>query len=175
MAVRIRFDATLETRSELGVFPANIVHTVILSNRDDCTYQIVPVTADGKISVSYDMQSNKDTVRMTDRIKIFFYYQKKRAAGQLLPICAGHMPLLQLAKLIAEGGEHTTACNFSNPEVREQLPGCPRFSNPVPLTAISCIVIYWIGLRTMRSSSLYCPDQLSMHRPSTYCVNISSG
>ena len=129
MAVRIRFDATLETRSELGVFPANIVHTVILSNRDDCTYQIVPVTADGKISVSYDMQSNKDTVRMTDRIKIFFYYKKKRAAGQLLPICAGHMPLLQLAKLIAEGGEHTTACNFTSNQVILKIKSSPSYSH----------------------------------------------
>ena len=114
MAVRIRFDATLQALSDLGEFPRDIVHTVILTNRDDCTHKIVPVSPDGRLSVTYDMEPIK--APLTDRMKLFYYF-KNEVTKQLDPICAGHMTLTELAKMISDGGSHETSCNFKSNRV----------------------------------------------------------
>lgn len=85
------------------------VHTVILTNRDDCTYAIVNPNNTGAISVKYDMRSTRDDVLLTDRIKLFYYFWNKQKPD---PICAGHVHLLELATLIRDGGELSVRANF---------------------------------------------------------------
>lgn len=117
MSIRIRFDAQLHTRSQKGDFPPDTIAEVFVTNRDGCTYQRAPVTSKGLLSVDFVMEPTRPGVKLTDRVKFHFYF-RDNVDGMLKPVCASHMPLVDLADKVKAGGQHDTGSNFNTNSVR---------------------------------------------------------
>ena len=116
MSIRIRFDAQLNTRSQKGQFPLDTIAAVYVTNRDGCTYQNVPVSNKGLMSVDFVMQPTQSDIKLTDRVKFHFYF-RDNVDNMLKPVCASHMPLVELADKVKEGGKHETSSNFNTNSV----------------------------------------------------------
>ena len=114
MSIRVRFDADLETASDQGPFPKDTIRRVYLVNRDGCTFGAVDVSAEGRMSVDFEMCSKTDGVLLTDRLKMHFYFKD---AKDLQPVCAGHIPLLELADMLTTGGSIEVKSNFTSNRV----------------------------------------------------------
>ena len=117
MSIRIRFDAQLETRSQQGEFPPDTIAAVYITNKDGCTYKEAPVSKTGKLSVDFEMKPLKEGVALTDRIKFHFYFRDNKDQ-MLKPVCAGHMPLLELADKVKDGQAFETGSNFTTNQVK---------------------------------------------------------
>lgn len=132
MSIRIRFDAQLTTRSDKGVFPPDTIAAVYVTNRDGCSYQCAPVNAEGKLSVDFAMKPLQSDVKLTDRIKFHFYF-RDNADQMLKPVCANHLPLLDLADHISKGGEVESKSNFTSNLVVMQLEKNEEYSRDMHL------------------------------------------
>jgi len=120
MSIRIRFDAQLTTKSNMGVFPPDTISAVYVTNRDGCSYQCAPVNAEGKLSVDFVMKPLQAGVKLTDRVKFHFYFRDN--ADQLLkPVCSNHLPLLDLADHVSKGGAVESKSNFNTNSVIMQM------------------------------------------------------
>ena len=116
--MRVRFEATTSARSQRGAFPKDAVSSVYVTNRDDCTYCHVPVGKCGEMKVEYDMQSLKTDVKLTDRVKMFFFFTDITTKTEM-PICAGHMTIDELITRVKNGGpDLVCGSNFTSNEVR---------------------------------------------------------
>ena len=115
MSLRVRFDATLQTVSDNGEFPPDTIRRVYVVNRDGCTYGAVDVDKDGRMTVDVDMAATRPDVCLTDRVKLHFYFHDMDQ--QLKPVCAGHMPLMDLAGMIGDGGAVIFKSNFTSNRV----------------------------------------------------------
>jgi hypothetical protein len=116
MSIRIRFNAHLDTRSHKGEFPRDTIAAVYVTNRDDCTFKEVPVDENGGMAVDFEMKPTKEGVMLTDRIKFHFYF-RDNADNLLKPVCAGHMPLEQLADSVNDGSAFEVGSNFNSNRV----------------------------------------------------------
>ena len=118
MSIRIQFDAQLSTRCQKGEFPRDTISAVYVTNRDDCSFQKVDVSPEGKMSVNFLMAPMEKNVLLTDRIKFHFYFQDSMDNNTLKPICAGHMPLVELADKVKDGGTWKTGSNWNTNTVQ---------------------------------------------------------
>ena len=118
MSIQIQFDAQLSTRCQKGEFPRDTIAAVYVTNRDDCSFQKVDVSPEGKMSVNFLMAPMEKNVLLTDRIKFHFYFQDSMDNNSLKPICAGHMPLVELADKVKDGGSWMTSSNWNTNTVQ---------------------------------------------------------
>lgn len=117
MSIRIRFNASLKTRSQKGEFPADTISTVYVTNRDDCTYCEVPVNNKGELSADFEMKPTTEGVKLTDRVKFHFFFRDNKD-NLLKPVCAGHMALVDLADKTKDGGYFEVGSNFNSNTVK---------------------------------------------------------
>jgi hypothetical protein len=90
------------------------------------------VNADGVLSVDFVMKSLLPEVRPTDRVKFHFYF-RDHADQMFKPVCAGHMPLLDLADHVGNGGVVVIKSNFTSNEVTMQMQPNPESSRDMHL------------------------------------------
>ncbi len=115
--MRVRFDAKLKVTSQKGAFPSDTVAAVYVTNRDGCSYHEASVGKDGAMSVDYDMRAQKEGVRLTDRVKLHFFF-RDNADKLLKPICAGHIGLEDLVNRVRTGQDPLRVqCNFNSNSV----------------------------------------------------------
>jgi hypothetical protein len=116
--LRVRFQATVTAKSQKGEFPCDTVSAVYLTNRDDCSYSYVRVNKNGEMNVEYDMKSLKSDVKLTSRMKLFFFFTDVTTKLEM-PICAGHITLEELVTRVKKGGpDFTCGSNFTSNEVK---------------------------------------------------------
>ena len=127
MSIRIRFDAQLVTHSQKGEFPPDTIASVYVTNKDGCTYQQVPVSDKGLMSVNFLMEPTRSNVKLTDRIK-FHYYFRDNQDNMLKPVCAGHVAMEHLADMLKEGAFVEIGSNFNSNTVRMTLKPNQEFS-----------------------------------------------
>ena len=116
MSMRIRFDCQVQAKSDKGAFPLDAISMVILSNKDGCTYDMVPVDSKGCMKVDFQMGPFKPNVKLSQRIKMFFYFMDTKD-NRHKPVCAGHMELTDLAEKVKDGKEFVCASNFTANQV----------------------------------------------------------
>lgn len=111
--MNLRFDAKLKVTSAKGSFPSDTIAAVFMTNRDDCSYHEATVQKDGSMSVDYDMRALKEGVRLTDRVKLHFFF-RDNADKLLKPICAGHIAVDDLIDRVRTGRNPLKIqCNFN--------------------------------------------------------------
>ena len=112
-SMRVRFDAKLKVMSQKGSFPSDTVATVFVTNRDDCSFQEVPVAKDGTMSVDFEMKALKEGVKLTDRLK-FHYFFRDNADKLLKPITSSHIGISELIDRVRTGRDpFQVQCNFN--------------------------------------------------------------
>jgi len=117
MSIRIRFNASLKTRSQKGEFPSDTISAVYVTNRDGCTYSEVPVNSKGELSADFEMRPTADGVKLTDRVKFHFFFRDNKD-NMLKAVCAGHMALVDLADKTKDGGTFEVSSNFNSNTVK---------------------------------------------------------
>jgi hypothetical protein len=132
MSIRIRFDAQISAKSKKGDFPLDTIAAVYVTNRDGCTYQHVPVSNKGVMSVNFVMESTNPRVQLTDRIKFHFYFRDNQD-NMLKPVCAGHVAMVELADMIKAGAYLDVGSNFNTNTVRMTLHSNHDFSRDMHL------------------------------------------
>ena len=131
--MRVQFDATLSTRSQKGEFSRDAVSKVYVTNRDDCTYCEAAIGKNGSMKVEYDMQSLKTGVKLTDRIKMFFFFTDVTTNTEM-PICAGHLTLEDLITRVQHGGpDFPCGSNFTSNEVKVSFKANPNTAMHIDL------------------------------------------
>ena len=135
MSMRVKFDAKLTTFSSQGEFPSDTVDTVILSNCDGCSHQTVKVEKNGLLKVDYEMKPLTCETKMTDRLKMFFYY-RDNCDGLAKPISAGHIRLDKLADRARHGGEEPFQSNFCSNTVAVKFVPDPQNTMHIDLQAL---------------------------------------
>ena len=113
--MRVRFDAYLKASSNKGDFKLDAVSCVYITNRDQCSYMVAPVQKeDGLVQVDFNMCSRDASVRLVDRMKMFFFF-KDPTDKQLKPICAGHIDMHELCDCVQnDGGMFRVSSNFTS-------------------------------------------------------------
>ena len=112
-SMRVRFDAKLKVMSQKGSFPSDTVATVFVTNRDDCSYQEVPVAKDGTMSVDFEMKALKEGVKLTDRLK-FHYFFRDNVDKLLKPITSSHLGISEVIDRVRTGRDpFQVQCNFN--------------------------------------------------------------
>ena len=125
MTLRLEFDATLRAKSEMGAFPADTVSMMYITNRDDCSWAEVPVGKDGGVKVRYDMKSERSDVKLTSRVKLFFFFEDVHHTPTI--ICAGHLPIGDLIERVRDGGRPFECCsNFTTNQVTMEFTANPH-------------------------------------------------
>jgi hypothetical protein len=75
------------------------------------------VDAKGFLSADFDMRALENNVKLTDRVKFFFFFRDIKD-GLLKPVCASHMALSDLADAIENGGKLEATSNFTSNRVK---------------------------------------------------------
>ena len=134
-SMKVKFQAQLTAFCEKGDFPSDTVAAVILANRDGCTHQLVDVDPHGWMNAEFEMKPMYSNVKMTDRLKMFFYY-RDHCDNLLKPISAGHITLENLVKKVQNGGDEPYQSNFCSNTVAVHFKPDPTSQMHIELLAL---------------------------------------
>lgn len=112
----LEFAAKFIVRNDKETFPNDIVHTVIICNRDDCSYVELNKPTEGCYYVQYNMHPLVKNVLLTDTLKFHVFF-KDVASGELVQIAAGWLRIHDLIDIIEKKSLFKFSHNYVNNSV----------------------------------------------------------